>query len=170
MQSFVIDPHSEVDRSIPNWYYYTNYHGLLKNALLVEAQYSERRFRADNDGGTSTNIVDSPFFALQLRLPLQRALLRFDRPAGPQQPAVHRQRDEFWMAGGRHETKGGYEFFRSQLTGGGSQSVDVVRLQRRFSHQCGGPPVLDSTGRLIPVFVPGQSFARISTRRSRVRC
>src|SRR5262249_45110218 len=28
LQSFIIDPHSEVTRSNPNWYYYTNYRGV----------------------------------------------------------------------------------------------------------------------------------------------
>ena len=37
---FVIDPHSLVNYSEPNNYFYTNYKGVLGNRLLVEAQYS----------------------------------------------------------------------------------------------------------------------------------
>ena len=33
--------------AIPNWYYYANYRGVLRSVLLVEAQYSERRYRVD---------------------------------------------------------------------------------------------------------------------------
>ena len=50
-----------------------------------------------NNGGTSTDDPDSPFLTLGARgrarrTPLQRAVLRRDRPGGAQQPAVHRQR------------------------------------------------------------------------------
>jgi len=61
LQTFIIEPHSEVSRSNPNWYIYTNYHGVARSNLLVEAQYSERRFQFEGDGGTSTNVLDSPF-------------------------------------------------------------------------------------------------------------
>src|SRR5262249_24080610 len=53
--TLIIDPRSLVTRSRPNWYVFTNYRGVtpgdvldgrLSN-LLVEAQYSERRFRFD---------------------------------------------------------------------------------------------------------------------------
>ena len=36
LQTFIIDPHSEVDRSNPNWYYFTNYRGVFRNNLLVQ--------------------------------------------------------------------------------------------------------------------------------------
>ena len=60
--TFLIDPHSLDVIPLPNWYYFTNYHGVLGKNLLAEAQYSERRW-STGGGGTSTNIVDSPFFA-----------------------------------------------------------------------------------------------------------
>jgi len=64
LQTFIIEPHAEVDRSNPNSYYFTNYHGVVRSNLLVEAQYSERRFQFEGDGGTSTSIVDSPFLSV----------------------------------------------------------------------------------------------------------
>ena len=63
LQSFIIDPASEVDRTNPNMYYFTNYRG-VRGTTLFEAQYSQRKFKFADDGGTSTNIVDSPFFSL----------------------------------------------------------------------------------------------------------
>ena len=39
----------------------------------------------------------------------------------------------YWNRGGRHETKYGYEFFRSQRTGGNSQSSTLVRVRGRLS-------------------------------------
>src|SRR6185503_4150288 len=44
IQANLIDPRAEVDRQNPNWYAYGNYHGVVRNNLLAEVQYSERRF------------------------------------------------------------------------------------------------------------------------------
>src|SRR5687768_5590026 len=63
LQSFVIEPASEVDRTNPNMYYFTNYRG-VGGSTIWEAQFSQRKFQNANDGGTSTNIVDSPFISL----------------------------------------------------------------------------------------------------------
>ncbi len=64
----------------------------------------------------------------------------------------------FWLAAGRHQTKGGYEFFRSQLTGGGSQSATSYVFSADFLTTAAGDSGARFDGRLIPVFVPGQSF------------
>ena len=37
---------------------------MLRTNLLAEAQYSQRQFKFDGVGGTSTAIVDSPFITL----------------------------------------------------------------------------------------------------------
>ena len=158
VQSLIIDPRSEVDRSIPNWYYYTNYHGVLRNSLIAEAQYSERRFRFDNDGGTSTNIFDSPFFALGCACVYNAPFGDVADPMSRNNRQITGSVTGYWMAAGRHQTKAGYEFFRSQLTGGGSQSATSYVFHADFLTNAAGAPVLDSTGRLIPVFVPGESL------------
>ena len=43
LQSFIIDPASEVDRTNPNMYYFTNYRGVRGN-MIWEGQYSQRKF------------------------------------------------------------------------------------------------------------------------------
>src|SRR5262249_28732161 len=53
--TLIADPASLITRSLPNSYYYTNYRGVLKNNILAEAQYSQRKFKFVGDGGTSTN-------------------------------------------------------------------------------------------------------------------
>jgi hypothetical protein len=63
-----------------------------------------------------------------------------------------------WKLGGRHETKGGYEWFRSQRTGGNSQSSTSYVFDADFATDASGSPLLDSSGRLIPMFIPGTSF------------
>ena len=56
------------------------------------------------------------------------------------------------------EFKSGYEFFRSQLTGGNSQSSTGYVFDADWAEDAGGAPLLDSDGRLIPVFVPGETY------------
>jgi hypothetical protein len=158
LQTFIIDPHSEVDRSNPNWYYFTNYRGVFRNNLLVEAQYSERRFQFEGDGGTSTNIVDSPILSVT-----QCACL-YNAPYFDATDPEHRNNrqltgsvTDYWTFHGRHETKAGFEWFRSQRTGGNSQSSTSYVFNADFATDATGAPLLDSTGRVIPVFVSGLS-------------
>jgi hypothetical protein len=154
---FVITPDSLVTRSNPNWYYYTNYKGVLKTNLLVEAQYSERRFEFQGDGGTSTNILDSPVLALSCAC-LYNAPY-FDATDGEQRNnrQLTGSATSFWTRGGRHETKIGYEFFRSQRTGGNSQSSTSYVFNSDYATDALGNPLLDAGGHVIPVFVPGES-------------
>ena len=59
---------------------------------------------------------------------------------------------------GRHEIKGGYEFFRSQDIGGNSQtSTGYVFDADYLTDASGTVPILDSTGHFIPLFVPGET-------------
>ena len=157
IQSQVIDPRAEVDRENPNWYWYGNYKGVLGQNVLAEAQYSERRFEFQKDGGTSTNIHDSPFIGTC-------ACERWNAPyfdATDPEQRNNRQLTgnvtNFWNGSGRHETKYGYEFFRSQRTGGNSQSSTDYVFAVDFVANAAGIPVFDSAGRIIPIFVPGES-------------
>jgi len=72
----------------------------------------------------------------------------------------------FWTAAGHHQSKGGYEFFRSQLRGGNSQSSTSYVFNADFLTNAAGAPVLDTAGKIIPVFVPGESYLEnyIATR------
>ena len=51
--SFTIDSNALITVPIPNWSAFGNYRGILRNDLLVEAQYSERKFKFDGFGGTA---------------------------------------------------------------------------------------------------------------------
>ncbi len=64
---------------------------------------------------------------------------------------------------GRHEIKTGYEWFRSQRTGGNSQSAtsyvfDADYVTNLGTTADGGTPVLDASGHLMPVFTPGETL------------
>ena len=163
---FVVDPFAVDDfRKEPNSYYYTNYRGVLKSNMLIEAQFSQRKFEFLDSGGAATSIVDSPFFALNIPAPGGTGQYNFQYfdATDPE------QRNNFQLTGnltwfkstaktGRHEVKGGYEFFRSQNIGGNSQSSTGYVFDADYLADASGTvPVLDSTGHFIPLFVPGET-------------
>lgn len=158
LQTFVIDPRSEQTRGFPNHYYFTTYRGVMGNALL-QAQYSQRKFRFDNSGGTSTSIIDSPFLSATQCVCLYNAPY-FDAtdPTGRNNRQFTANSTFFWSLRGRHDTKVGYEYFRSQLVGGNSQSSTSYVFNVDFLETASGAPALDAQGRIIPNFVPGESY------------
>jgi hypothetical protein len=157
--SFTIDKAAVGDRTLPNWYAFANYRGVLRNNLLAEAQYSQRKFGFRDNGGTATDIVDSPFITLTQDLAHFNAQY-FDAtdPENRNNGQFTGNVTYFVQRAGRHEFKSGYEFFRSQLTGGNSQSSTGYVFDADWAEDAGGAPLLDSDGRLIPVFVPGETL------------
>ena len=164
--AFTVDPLAVDDlRTLPNNYYFTNYRGVLASNILVEAQFSQRKFGFRDSGGSATAIVDSPFFANNILTggnPAQYNAQYFDA-SDPE------NRNNFQLTGnltyfkstgsGRHEVKGGYEFFRSQRTGGNSQSSTGYVFDTDYlTDSSGTNPVLDAQGRFIPLFVAGDTF------------
>jgi outer membrane receptor protein involved in Fe transport len=156
LQSFIIDPASEVDRTNPNMYYFTNYRGVRGN-MMFEAQFSQRKFEFADDGGTSTNIVDSPFISLTCACLYNAPYFDATDPENRNNRQLTGNMTTFWNGGGRHETKVGYEYFRSQRTGGNSQSSTSYVFNADFVLQNNVP---------IPHFVPGETYVEnyIATR------
>jgi len=153
IQSLLIDPRSEVDRENPNWYSYGNYRGVLGANTLVEVQASERRFEFKGDGGTSLDIVDSPFVGVCYCNVFNAPYFDATDPEARNNRQITGNVTNFWEGAGRHETKAGYEFFRSTRTGGNSQSSTSYVFAADFL-AANGSPAVDPQGRLIPVFVP----------------
>jgi hypothetical protein len=155
---FAMEDNVLVDRSFPNHSYFTNYRGVLGGALL-EAQYSQRKFKFENSGGTDTSLLTgSPFISATQCACLFRAPY-FDSsdPTGRNNRQFTANTTMFWNAGGRHDTKIGYEWFRSQLVGGNSQSPTNYVFDVDFVEGPEGP-VLDPNGDVQPNFVPGESY------------
>ena len=155
--SLIADPHSLITRSLPNWYYYTNYKGVLGSGLLIEGQYSQRHFQFSGDGGTSTAITDSPMFSNSQGLIYNAPYFCACDPENRNNRQITANVTKFWNAHGSHTTKGGYEWFRSQRTGGNSQSSTSYVFNTDWLTDANGNPALDANGRFIPVFVPGDS-------------
>ena len=104
-------------------------------------------------------ITDSPFFsALNCACLYNAPYFDATDPENRNNKQLTGSVTKFWNLGGRHETKGGYEWFRSQRTGGNSQSSTSYV----FSPISRPTPTARRSsirrGRPIPVFVPGTSF------------
>jgi hypothetical protein len=163
--SFTIDPFARGDRTLPNWFAYGNYRGILRNDLLVEAQFSQRKFQFNDSGGSLTSIVDSPIFSLNQLVAGTNAQYNaeyFDAsdPESRNNQQITGNLTYFLNneRTGRHEFKVGYEWFRSQRAGGNSQSATGYVFDSDFLEDASGSPVYDASGRLIPVFTPGESL------------
>src|SRR5207302_9756764 len=64
---FDIDPiHDAYNAEQPNDLFAASYNGVLRSNLFVEAQFSRKTFAFVNSGGTSKNIIDSPYIAHSL--------------------------------------------------------------------------------------------------------
>jgi hypothetical protein len=155
--SLVIDPNSLITRTLPNSYYFTNYRGILGRNVLVEAQYSQRKYQFQGDGGTSTNIVDSPFSALSLPAIYNAPYFDATDPESRNNKQLTGSLTYYFEKAGRHEVKTGYEFFQSQRIGGNSQSSTNYVFDADYEQNPDGSPVLDSTNRPVPVFDPGNT-------------
>jgi hypothetical protein len=153
-----IDPATLATQKNPNWYVFGNYRGVLTPHLLAETQYSERRWSAEFSGPFTNSIVDSPIFGLDQTSGFYNGPY-FD-PKDPE------ERNNRQLTGnltyqvnkaGTHEIKGGYEWFRSQNTGGNSQSPTGYVFDSDYLTDDDGNPVLDANRRLIPTFVPADN-------------
>lgn len=153
--SLVIDPASLVTRRRPNRYVLLTYRGVAGDRMLAEAQYAERRSSLAG-GGTSTDLRDSTFAAgVNLPLGLYNApVLDSSDPDERNNRQLTASLTRFWNRVGRHETKSGYEFYRSQIRGGNSQSSTQYVFLADYATGPDGTPRYDAAGRLMPVFRP----------------
>ena len=161
---FTIDPNIPEMPSFPNDLFVASYNGVLTPRLLATFQVSQKQFGFRGSGGTATNIVDSPFITqgvLEGVTPVLHYNGNYFDATDPE------DRDNFQYAGtlsyflttegfGSHDIKGGFEHFKSNRTGGNSQSSTGFVFDTDFLTS-GGDPVYDANGRFIPVFTPGVS-------------
>ncbi|MEO8256150.1 MAG: TonB-dependent receptor [Acidobacteriota bacterium] len=156
---YSIDAQTLGAETTPNWYTFANYRGVFGSRLLAEGQYSERRYSFIGVGGTSTAIIDSPFFTLTQDLGHYNA--RYFDASDPEERNNRQVTGNITYVaegGGRHEIKSGYEWFRSQNTGGNSQSATGYVFDADYVTDPAGRPVPDGNGDLIPVFTPGETM------------
>ncbi|MEM9294083.1 MAG: TonB-dependent receptor [Acidobacteriota bacterium] len=158
---FSVDPRVVKAETFPNELMVGRYNGVLTPNLFGELQYSEKTFQFASSGGTSTDIVDSPFLGFSPS---------FTHYNAPYFDATDPEdRDNQQLAGslsyfiateglGSHDLKGGFEQFTSTNTGGNSQSPTDFVFEASFLVDNQNRPIYDDLGRLQPVFVPGSTI------------
>ena len=157
---FSIDPQTLINRTISNDLVVGTYRGAVTNNLFVEGQVSQKEFGFRNTGGTSTDIIDSPFITLT------QALGHYNAPYFDSTDPEDRNNLQYTgtltyflpTRAGSHSIKGGFEHYRSTNTGGNSQTSTGFVFDADYAVDPDGTPLLDTNGRLIPTFVPFESL------------
>jgi hypothetical protein len=166
---YEIDPATLVTRNTPNNVFGANWRGVLGAKFFAEAAYSQRHFSFLDAGGSSTTMADSPIFTLtqnggnwEYNAPYFDATDPEDRNNRQLTANLSYSANK----AGRHDLKGGWEWYRSSRTGGNSQSATSYVFVSDFVEAAGGSPAYDANGRIIPRFVPGDSQVQnwIATR------
>lgn len=157
-----IDPATFTTPSTPNRLFAATWRGSLGARTFATAQYSQKNWKLENAGGTSTAIVDSPFLTRGVTVP---GGLQYNAPYWDSSDPEERNNRQLTgsvthMLGSRgfgtHELKGGVEYFVSTRVGGNSQTGTGYVFTTDYKVE-GASPAIDGTGRLIPRFVPGTS-------------
>jgi outer membrane receptor protein involved in Fe transport len=156
---FSIDPNALESPSFPNTRFVAGWRGVVGARAFAEAQYSQKKFGFRGSGGTSTDIFDSPFITLTQELAHYNAPY-FDATDPEDRDNRQITGNVSWQMdrGGRHDVKTGAEWYRATNTGGNSQSSTGFVFIADFATNAAGDPTYDSGGRLIPVFVPGETL------------
>ena len=175
----LVDASTLYTRQLPNHLFAVNYNGVLSQRALATVQYSHKKQARRNNGGRSTNILDSPFLTLggdprRARISLlSRSFLRRDGSRRSEQSPGDRQShisglDRSFRKPRPHGRRG---VFREHWygIGGNSQSPSGYVFVTDYLVQ-DGRPIVDGSGRPIPQFVPGVSEAWnfLATRGARV--
>jgi hypothetical protein len=153
--SFSIDRAALISPSVPNRLGVATYNAALNQRTLVSAQYSEKYFATKGVGGTSTNIVDSPFLT-RTGTQYQYNAPYFDASDPEQRNNRQLTASATYFASNRrfgsHEVKGGIERFVDTRIGANAQSSTgyVFMADIKLS----ATPVLDDDGHPIPLFQP----------------
>jgi outer membrane receptor protein involved in Fe transport len=158
---FSIDPLTRIEAETPSHRVVANYRGVLRANLFAEGQFSQKKLGFRNNGGTSTNIFDSPFITNT------QALGHYNAPYFDATDPEDRNNRQItaslsWFVskgrGGSHDIKGGFERFTATNTGGNSQSATNYVFDADYLTDVEGNPVYDAAGRLSPVFIPGETI------------
>jgi hypothetical protein len=160
-----IDPRAITSPEIANRLGVATWRGALANRAFVTAQYSQKYWQVRNNGGTSTDILDSPFLSRGTTAGVP-ANAQYSSPYFDSTDADGRHNRQAtatiaYLLGtrgfGSHELKSGAEYFVSTRRTGNSQTSTDYIFQTDYKLDAAGKPALDANGRMIPVFTPGTS-------------
>lgn len=139
--------------------------GVLAGRAFATAQYSQKTWQVRNNGGTSSDIHDSPFLTRGTTSGVP-ANLEYSNPYFDSTDPDGRHNRQAtasvsYLLGapllGSHELKSGLEYFVSTRKTGNSQTSTGYIFQTDYRLDAAGKPALDANGRIIPVFATGTS-------------
>jgi hypothetical protein len=160
-----IDPAAMTEPTTLNRLFAATWRGTLGTGTFATAQYSQKFWKLENAGGTSTNVLDSPILTRGVSAGVP-AGLQYNAPYWDSTDPEQRNNEQFTASvqrmlssrrGGSHELKGGFEYFVSTRVGGNSQTSTGFVFQTDYKLDADNRPALDAAGSLIPRFVPGTS-------------
>ena len=130
------------------------YRGAVTSRLFIEGQVSRKEWGRRNVGGTSTNILDSPFITVT------QGFGHYNAPFFDASDPEDRNNRQFTGSvtyflptnAGTHSIKSGFEHFQSTRTGGNSQSATGFYFIAPYAENADGTPQLDANDRFTPVF------------------
>jgi hypothetical protein len=159
-----IDPRALTHPTTANRLGVATWRGAIGRAFAT-AQYSQKLWQVRNNGGTSTDIHDSPFLTRGTTAG-EPGNLEYSNPYFDSTDPDGRNNRQAtgsvsYLLGtrgfGSHELKSGAEYFVSTRTTGNSQTSTGYIFQTDYRLDAAGKPALAASGRLIPVFTTGTS-------------
>jgi outer membrane receptor protein involved in Fe transport len=162
--SFSVAPDTFDTNTFPQRLFAAKYDGVLSPNLFAEVQYSHQSLGFRDVDGTDTNVnTGSPIFTFGNSADVQGGLHYnapyFDYATDPQdrtnqQVTANLSYFLSTASTGRHDLKGGVEYYRNTFKGGNSQSPTNAVYYADYLTDGSGNPVLDSEGNLTPHFIP----------------
>ena len=160
-----IDPRALTTPVTANRLGVATWRGVIANRAFATAQYSQKFWQVRDNGGTSTDIHDSPFLTRGTSTGVPASLEYSSPYFDSTDPDGRNNRQATatlsYLLGtrglGSHELKSGAEYFVSTRKTGNSQTSTGYIFQTDYKLDAAGKPALDANGRLIPVFTTGTS-------------
>jgi hypothetical protein len=157
-----IDPNVAEHPHFPNRLFVASYNGVLSPKLLANLQVSQKKEGFRGSGGLDPDIHASPFFSVGVADGVPGGQHYNGNYFDATDPEDRDNRQyagslSYFLTGSRmgsHDIKGGFEHFKSNQTGGNSQSASGYVFDSDYVPGTNGP-ALDASGRMIPTFVPG---------------
>ena len=156
-----IDPRTIDTYDFEHDYLALRYTGVFGRSLLAEVRASQRDAIALGIGGSSRELRDSPFQALNFRDVYNAPLLDQNDPSMNFEDEVFAATLSAFFAtesSGSHDVKVGAESFTTTQFGGNSQSSTDFTYYADYLTDTSGAPILDGEGRFQPIFAPFNAY------------
>ncbi|NOT24812.1 MAG: TonB-dependent receptor [Acidobacteria bacterium] len=154
---FTIDPAALMRPEYPLRQVVATYRGTPVSNLFAELQFSTKQSGFRKAGGDSTDIFDSPIINSNPLGAYNAPYFDATDPEDRDNRQVTGSLSYFVSGWGRHDLKIGAELFQTTNRGGNSQTATGYVFGAEYLTDSQGRPALDASGRLTPVFVPGET-------------